>query len=216
MCAVLSQSRPPTSRSRRDILQHAGEKEMVEESIIPATTSRGRTAHGSGGGLSRPLTCDRKPNRNRQIQLNRDAMLDISKLACQGNIRETPVGAATRPGQLRGADLWAGKTMGCRESADPNYRRAHTKSGSTDPAHISEPKTVESKDRAVIGDVAARRAMPQRSDVATPTRVGAVGSRRILVDCRSIRRLGRTAGRRPVKRVRAAHMPFYSPEDGVL
>jgi hypothetical protein len=44
-----------TCRFRRDILQHASEKEMTLESITPATTSRGRAADRSGSSLSRPL-----------------------------------------------------------------------------------------------------------------------------------------------------------------
>jgi hypothetical protein len=68
-------------------------------------------------------------------------MLDISKLACQGNIRESPVGTAARPGSLRRADLWAGKTKGLVGKAPTHPRwqgRAMSESGSTDPPHAIE------------------------------------------------------------------------------
>jgi hypothetical protein len=79
---------------------------MLEESSAPAITSRGHAGTESGISLSRPLTCDRKPNGNRQIQVNRGAMLDISKLPCQGNFRKPDPPGATHEGIFRAPTSW--------------------------------------------------------------------------------------------------------------
>jgi hypothetical protein len=139
-------------------------------------------------------------------------MLDISKLACQGNIRETPVAAVARPEGPRDADLWAGKTMlVCRENADPRSIAACDELAGDE----------RFDEHAAIGRFAARRAMcrqrdaPSRSAELAPTKVAT--RQRTLPRAAPIDKRCRNSPREAhAKRARAMRRPFYSAEADVL
>jgi hypothetical protein len=156
--------------ARRAIVQQAGVKEMLDASITPAPRSRRgshaeppRTRPETTDSLSRLLTCDRKPNGNRQIQLNRRSDVRYLQVGLSRQHPGNPRRRCSAPREPGSADLWAGRTMlVCRETADPLALPRST--GGRDRSRRGAARHTRATRRASRAD--RIRAAPARADTA--------------------------------------------------